>query len=142
MLNKKFNLEESYAEIILTKIISKKDLLGLINQEGISFDSDFDVGKASQFDMGVILMNDIPTKDLLEKIEKLRTAKYPRTRTLAEASSFISNLEKYEESELVRIYLQAPFDSKIAHLLEGTLKNKTNQLTKNDLLYFFLEGYC
>ena len=140
-MKKNFNLEESYLEIFLTKTISKTDLLELLTQEKISFGQNFNLETANQFDMGMILMHDTPTKKLLQQVEILRANKYQKIKPLKEIGQLISNIEKYDREKLANIYLQAPFDPLAQKIIEGALNNKSSQLTKEDILFFFLEGF-
>lgn len=88
------NVTDIYIEIFLTRIISKKDLLSLINKQGISFDKNFDLEEANQLDMGMVLINDLSNDKILPQILELQAASYPKIKTLKEIRKLIGKLDK------------------------------------------------
>lgn len=140
MINEKFNLENSYIEIFLTKVISKEDLLSLLNNEGVTFKDDFNLKKASQFDMGITLMNDVSNDKLLPKIRDLQKNKYSWTKSLERTKVLIDKITDWPEVELAQYYTQistnGTMQSFVTDILNGTNKAP---FYKKDLLFLVVE---
>ena len=135
-----FDLENSYIEIFFTKIISKEDLLNLLNSEGITFKDDFDLEKANQFNMGVTLMNDVPDNELLSKVRILQKDKYSWTKSLEELKILIDKITDWPEAEIAKYYTQISTDVAMRSFVENII-NGTNKTLfyKKDLLFLVVE---
>ena len=143
MTGKDFDLENAYIEIFLTKVISKEDLFDLLTSKGITFDENFNLEKASQFDLGVILMNDFPNEKLLPKISILQKDKYSDTKSLKEISDIIDEISNLSEIEIAKYYIQISDNEPMKKFTEDFVsgKNKaSNSIYKNDLLFSVTEA--
>ena len=139
MPNKNFDIEEAYLEIFLTKTISKDDLVSLLTSEGISFDKNFDLNTAKQFDLGTILINDVPKDRLITVVTDLQKNKYPNIKSVEEIRLTIDSLVNLCEIEIAKYYLKisnSPMKGFVEDFLAGKNKESVN---KNDLLFFVME---
>jgi len=139
MPNKNFDIEEAYLEIFLTKTISKDDLVSLLTSEGISFDKNFDLNTAKQFDLGTILINDVPKDRLITVVTDLQKNKYPNIKSVEEIRLTIDSLVNLSEIEIAKYYLKisnSPMKGFVEDFLAGKNKESVN---KNDLLFFVME---
>lgn len=126
---KQFDSKKCYLKIILTKIISPEDLSSFLTEQGINLDKK------------ITLIDDLPIENFSDKLEKLRVEKYPQIKSFEEIRILVDNFEKYDREELAKIYLQAPFDPLVEKTIEKSLNDKSNCLSREDLLSFFLEGF-
>lgn len=135
-----FNTASAYLEIFLSKVVSKIDLYHLLKKSGINFDEEFNLEKSDQFDLVVILMNDVEPEILLKEVDELRAKKYQEIKDLQTATVLVGDLKNKTDKELAEHFLAVSKNKKLKGFVGDFLKSADNvQISRKDLLYFILE---
>lgn len=137
---KEFDTFSAYLEIFLSKVVSKTDLYCLLKKFDINFDEEFNLEKSDQFDLAVILMNDVEPEILLKEVDELWVKKYQEVKDLQTLTVLVEDLKNKTDKELAEHFLIVSKNKKLKGFVGDFLESADNvQISRKDLLYFILE---
>jgi len=134
--------EFSWLDTILNKnILKREEMLSLLGNFDIEFYQERRRKKPSLQEMGMVLLADIPKKDLLPLMKGFLVQSRPNLLTFEEASEIYNELLKLNLRNLAELYVNITQNKKLGamiseYIIEG---HHPAEFSKNDILDFVLE---
>lgn len=129
-----------WVETILTKgLLSRDEMLRLLDSYQIKITMDNWREQASLEDMGNILVNDVPKKDLLENVKSLILIKHPESLSFEEAKKVHEMLTSLRDRQILRKLVLST--TKNQDLKEALLRDTaTSSFSEDRIIGLILEG--
>lgn len=130
------NFEFRWLEVVLNYVLKKADVISLLRKHQIEFCLKNWEKKISQREMAMVLLCDVPKKELISNVKNL-IKKNPELISFEESQRIYTKLLKKDFKNLLNLYLDISQNSKIKDMLKD--KRYQKEFTKEDIIGFIIE---
>jgi hypothetical protein len=137
------DFEFEWLEIILTKnIIKKEDILSLLKKFKIKFLEENWEDCVSTEEMGNVLINDVPKKELWLGVTDILSKKYADKLNFDEAYKIWGKLSNYSRDDLSKIYKEISKNKDSSDFVNDKNFSENEEFVKGFLMSFIIEELC
>jgi hypothetical protein len=137
------DFEFKWLEIVLTKnIIKKEDILSLLKKFKIKFLEKNWEDCVRAEEMGNVLINDVPKKELWLEVTDILSKKYADKLNFDEAYKIWGELSNYSRDDLSKIYKEISTNKDSSDFVNDKNFSENEESAKEFLISFIIEEFC